>query len=60
MSSIPDLSFDENAAIERLQRFLAVEGVTGQEQAIARAVAGEPKVQEVIAKRDQVHHPFAA
>jgi tripeptide aminopeptidase len=41
LSSIPDLSFDENAAIDRLQRFLAVEGVTGQEQAIARAVANE-------------------
>lgn len=41
MSSISDLSFDENAAIERLLRFLAVEGVTGQEKAIARAVAGE-------------------
>jgi tripeptide aminopeptidase len=36
-----DLSFDENAAIDRLLRFLAVEGVTGQEKAIARAVAGE-------------------
>jgi tripeptide aminopeptidase len=41
LSSISDLSFDEDAAIERLQRFLAVEGVTGQEQAIARTVAGE-------------------
>jgi len=29
-------------------------------EAIARAVAGEPKVAEVIAKRDQVKHPFAA
>ncbi|MHB1422551.1 MAG: M20/M25/M40 family metallo-hydrolase [Gemmataceae bacterium] len=36
-----DLSFDENAAIDRLHRFLAVEGVTGQEKAIARAVARE-------------------
>jgi tripeptide aminopeptidase len=41
LSSISDLSFDEDAAIERLLRFLAVEGVTGQEQAIARAVADE-------------------
>src|SRR6201987_824769 len=27
---------------------------------IARAVNGEPKVSEVVAKRDQVKHPFAA
>jgi tripeptide aminopeptidase len=33
-----DLSFDEAGAIGRLMRFLAVEGVTGQEQAIGRAV----------------------
>jgi 5,6,7,8-tetrahydromethanopterin hydro-lyase len=29
-------------------------------EAIARAANGEPKVAEVIAKRDQVKHPFAA
>ena len=29
-------------------------------EAIARAVAGEPKAAEVVAKRDQVKHPFAA
>ena len=29
-------------------------------EAIARAVAGEPKVAEVVAKRNQVKHPFAA
>jgi 5,6,7,8-tetrahydromethanopterin hydro-lyase len=29
-------------------------------EALARAVNGEPKVAEVIAKRDQVKHPFAA
>jgi tripeptide aminopeptidase len=34
-----DLSFDENAAVDRLLRFLAVEGITGQEKAIAREVA---------------------
>ncbi|MDB5598079.1 MAG: fae [Xanthobacteraceae bacterium] len=28
-------------------------------EAIARAVAGEPKVSEVVAKRDQAKHPFA-
>ncbi len=34
-----DLSFDEAAAVERLMRFLAVEGVTGQEEKIGRTVA---------------------
>ena len=29
-------------------------------EALARAVAGEPKVAEVVAKRDHVKHPFAA
>ena len=29
-------------------------------ESIARAVAGEPKVAEVVAKRDQVKHPFAS
>ena len=29
-------------------------------EAIARAVSGEPKVSEVVAKRDQVKHPFQA
>jgi 5,6,7,8-tetrahydromethanopterin hydro-lyase len=29
-------------------------------EAIARAVNGEPKVSEVVVKRDQVKHPFAA
>src|SRR5690349_22646823 len=29
-------------------------------ESIARAVAGEPKAAEVVAKRDQVKHPFAA
>jgi len=29
-------------------------------EAISRSVNGEPKVSEVIAKRDQVKHPFAA
>jgi tripeptide aminopeptidase len=41
LSSISDLSFDENAALDRLFRFLAVEGVTGQEKAVARTVARE-------------------
>jgi len=29
-------------------------------ESIARAVSGEPKVAEVVAKRNQVRHPFAA
>jgi 5,6,7,8-tetrahydromethanopterin hydro-lyase len=29
-------------------------------ESIARAVKGEPRVNEVVAKRDQVKHPFAA
>jgi hypothetical protein len=34
-----DLSFDEGAAVDRLMRFLAVEGVMGREKAIGREVA---------------------
>ena len=34
-----DLSIDADAAIERLMRFLAVEGITGQEKAIAAETA---------------------
>lgn len=41
MHTAIDLTFDENAAIERLMRFLAVEGITGEEKAIARTVADE-------------------
>src|SRR5689334_23132461 len=33
-----DLDFDVQAAVGRLLRFLAVEGVTGQEEAIGREV----------------------
>jgi len=29
-------------------------------EAIARAVAGEPKASDVVAQRDKVKHPFAA
>ena len=44
-----DLSFDEDGAVERLLRFLAVEGTTGNEKAIgaevvaALAEAGVPR-----------------
>jgi tripeptide aminopeptidase len=41
LSFSPDLSFDEKAAVERLMRFLAVEGITGHEKAIAREVSRE-------------------
>lgn len=34
-----ELAFDQDAAVDRLMRFLAVEGVTGREKAIAREVA---------------------
>src|SRR4051812_22418366 len=34
-----DLSFNQDAAVERLMRFLSVEGVTGQEKAIGEEVA---------------------
>lgn len=57
MSSISGLSFDENAAIDRLQRFLAVEGVTGQEKAIARAVADE--LEAVGAPSSTIRHDTA-
>jgi tripeptide aminopeptidase len=33
------LSFDQKAAVDRLMRFLAVEGITGQEKAIAQEVS---------------------
>ncbi len=34
-----DLKFNADAAIDRLMRFLAIEGVTGKEKAVAAAVA---------------------
>src|SRR5262245_24863428 len=38
-AAMPDeLTFDADAAIDRLMRFLAVEGVTGREKAIAKEV----------------------
>src|SRR4051794_5991522 len=49
MAELPVFDVDEAAAYERLMRFLAVEGVTGHEAAIAREVtaalreAGVPK-----------------
>src|SRR5262245_3019697 len=40
MAELP-LAFDEKRAVERLLRFLAVEGVTGRERAIGQAVVQE-------------------
>ncbi|MGH7226440.1 MAG: M20/M25/M40 family metallo-hydrolase, partial [Gemmataceae bacterium] len=57
MSSSLDLSFDDNAAIERLLRLLAVQGVTGQEKAIARAVVGE--LESVGVPRRAIRHDSA-
>ena len=37
------MSIDESAAIDRLLRFLSVEGVTGHEAAIGKSVADELK-----------------
>jgi tripeptide aminopeptidase len=52
-----DLSVDENAAIDRLQRFLTVEGVTGAEKAIARVVARE--LESVGVPRRAIRHDDA-
>src|SRR5437660_12519670 len=38
-----ELDFDLNTAVERLMRFLAIEGITGEEEAIGRAVAQDLK-----------------
>jgi tripeptide aminopeptidase len=52
-----DLSFDEKAAIDRLLRFLAVEGITGEEKAIAREVARE--LESVGVPRKAIRHDNA-
>jgi tripeptide aminopeptidase len=52
-----DISFDEGAAIDRLLRFLAVEGITGEEKAIARAVARE--LESVGVPRRAIRHDNA-
>jgi tripeptide aminopeptidase len=57
LSSSLDLSFDENAALDRLMRFLAVEGITGEEQAIARTVARE--LESVGVPRRAIRHDNA-
>src|SRR5262249_5057762 len=53
-----DLTLDADAAIDRLMRFLSVEGVTGREKAIAREVAQALKAAGVPApaiKHDRAH-----
>jgi tripeptide aminopeptidase len=57
LSSSPELAFDEKAAVERLMRFLAVEGVTGREKAIAREVARE--LESVGVPRRAIRHDSA-
>jgi tripeptide aminopeptidase len=53
-----DLSLDDEAAIQRLMRFLAIPGITGQEQAIGNDVARALKEIGVPARRirwDRAH-----
>src|SRR5437870_5776929 len=45
-----ELDFDLDTAVERLMRFLAIEGITGEEEAIGRAVAQDLKNVGVPAK----------
>jgi tripeptide aminopeptidase len=52
-----NLSFDESAAIDRLMRFLAVEGITGEEKAIAREVIRE--MESVGVPRRAIRHDKA-
>jgi tripeptide aminopeptidase len=56
--SDPSLSFDSRQAIDRLLGFLAVEGVTGQEKAIGRAVVSaliEASVPKKAIRFDSAH-----
>lgn len=55
MSAVPE--FDRDAAIDRLMRFLAVEGVTGQEKAIAAEVASA--LREAGVPADAIRHDTA-
>jgi tripeptide aminopeptidase len=52
-----DLDFAEAAAVDRLMRFLAVEGITGQEGAIAREVSAA--LQEVGVPAEAIRHDAA-
>jgi tripeptide aminopeptidase len=56
--SSPDLAFDADGAVELLLRFLAVEGVTGEERAIGREVEkalGEAGVPRAAIRYDTAH-----
>src|SRR5262245_4914864 len=55
MSAVP--AFDHDAAIARLMRFLAVEGVTGQEKAIAAEVTAA--LREAGVPADAIRHDTA-
>src|SRR5215211_3131009 len=50
-------NFDHDAAVARLMRFLAVEGVTGQERAIAAEVAAA--LREAGVPADAIRHDTA-
>lgn len=55
MSAVP--AFDQDAAVDRLMRFLAVEGITGQEKAIAGEVAAA--LREAGVPADAIRHDTA-
>jgi tripeptide aminopeptidase len=57
LSSQTELAFDEKAALDRLLRLLAVEGITGEEKNIARAVASE--LESVGVPRRAIRHDSA-
>ncbi len=57
MSDVPAFDIDEAAAVERLMRFLAVEGVTGHEAAIAKQVAAA--LREAGVPRSAIRHDTA-
>jgi tripeptide aminopeptidase len=54
--SAADVSFDESRAVDRLMRFLAVEGVTGQERAIGAEVVRSLKEVGVAASAVRFDH----
>ncbi len=59
MAQLPVYDVDDAAAFDRLMRFLAVEGVTGHEAAIAREVAAalrDAGVPKSAIRHDDAHH----
>jgi tripeptide aminopeptidase len=57
MAQLPLFDVDEAAAVGRLMRFLAVEGVTGREAAVARAVTAA--LREAGVPRSAIRHDAA-